>query len=554
MIITRLLLHVDEDNSILVYIQQSGTPQLVAWHIGNEYGGGGGYCYCDNCAQQFRLWLRHKYGNIEALNRAWCANFWSHTIINWDDIVPPVTYGDGIGTQKCVISGLLMDYCRFQNQMQLECFMGERDAVREFDTTTPITTNLMGTFKDLDYFAWGRQMDIVSWDNYPGMDTPASYSAMCHDLMRGVGAGKPFMLMEQTPNQQNWFPYCQVKRPGEVAALSWQAVAHGADTVQFFQMRQSIGGCERFHGAVIGHDNSTCSRTFREIEQLGAQLHEYSEIFAESTIHSRVAVMFDWESYWSLEGCVGPTTGLSYPNEVHRFYAALYRRNVSVDIISSTTSVDDLRAYALVVAPTLIMVKPQVAENIEEFVRAGGVFVTGYMSGLHDAHDLVVPGGYPGELRSVCGIWAEEMDGLAPHKGIEVRMNDESVAQGEIVANIMSLEGAEALAVYSGDEFYAGTPAVTMNQYGSGCAYYVGTPLDAHGMLYVMDAALDSAGISGIDSEEGIEIRQRIVNADREGQADLSDHTHQSVIQFSINTTGQRIAGFEPYEVRVEQL
>ena len=107
-----------------------------------------------------------------------------------------------------------MDYRRFQSQAQLACYTNERDAIREYDATTPITTNLMGTFKDLDYFEWAKEMDVVSWDNYPGMDTPPSFTAMCHDLMRGIGGNKPFMLMEQTPNQQNWFPFCKVKQPG----------------------------------------------------------------------------------------------------------------------------------------------------------------------------------------------------------------------------------------------------------------------------------------------------------------------------------------------------
>ena len=76
-----------------------------------------------------------------------------------------------------------MDYRRFQSQAQLACYTNERDAIREYDATTPITTNLMGTFKDLDYFEWAKEMDVVSWDNYPGMDTPPSFTAMCHDLI-----------------------------------------------------------------------------------------------------------------------------------------------------------------------------------------------------------------------------------------------------------------------------------------------------------------------------------------------------------------------------------
>lgn len=223
-----------------------------------------------------------------------------------------------------MVSGLQMDYRRFQSQAQLACYTNERDAIREYDATTPITTNLMGTFKDLDYFEWAKEMDVVSWDNYPGMDTPPSFTAMCHDLMRGIGGNKPFMLMEQTPNQQNWFPFCKVKQPGEVRKLSWQAVAHGADTVRFFQMKQSLGGCERFHGAVIAHDGTEESRVFKETAALGEELDRIGRRIMGSRIESRVAIMFDWQSYWSLEGCVGPTTGFNYPNEVHRFYRALW--------------------------------------------------------------------------------------------------------------------------------------------------------------------------------------------------------------------------------------
>lgn len=486
----------------------AGTSGLVAWHVCNEYGGGGGLCYCDHCAEAFRTWLKNKYGTVEALNKAWCANFWSHTIYDWGDVVPPVSYGDGISDAKCVVSGLQMDYRRFQNQAQLACYTNERAAIRAYDAATPITTNLMGTFKDLDYFEWAKEMDVVSWDNYPGMDTPPSFTAMCHDLMRGIGGNKPFMLMEQTPNQQNWFPFCKVKRSGEVRKLSWQAVSHGADTVQFFQMKQSIGGCERFHGAVIAHDGTEQSRVFKETAALGGELDRIGKRIMGSEIRAKVAIMFDWQSYWSLEGCVGPTAGFSYPNEVHRFYRAFWRRNVPVDIIESTTPLDKLKQYDLVVAPALITVLPGVAETLESYVSEGGSFITGYMAGIHDEHDLVVPGGYPGKLRDLMGVWVEEIDALAPDETIEVH-GDAVDAKGEIVASIIHREGARRLAAYGGGEFYAGHSALTVNTYGKGKAYFVGTPLDETGMSAFMAPIIKELGLKPLDTPEDVSLSVR---------------------------------------------
>ena len=351
-------------------------------------------------------------------------------------------------------------------------------------------------------------MDVVSWDNYPGIDTPPSFTAMCHDLMRGIGGNKPFMLMEQTPNQQNWFPFCKVKRPGEVRKLSWQAVSHGADAVQFFQMKQSIGGCERFHGAVIAHDGTEQSRVFKETAALGGELDRIGKRLMGSEIRAKVAIMFDWQSYWSLEGCVGPTAGFSYPNEVHRFYRAFWRRNVPVDIIESTTPLDKLKQSDLVVAPALITVLPGVAETLESYVSEGGSFITGYMAGIHDEHDLVVPGGYPGKLRDLMGVWVEGIDALAPDETIEVH-GDAVDAKGEIVANIIHREGARRLAAYGGGEFYAGHSALTINTYGKGKAYFVGTPLDETGMSAFMASIIKELGLKPLDTPEDVSLSVR---------------------------------------------
>lgn len=446
------------------------NPQVTCWHINNEYGG---ECYCDNCEKAFRVWLKDKYHTIEALNKAWNMEFWGHTVYEWDEIVLPNALSEGIGYDKTAFAGISIDYRRFNSDSLLKNYMMERDAIRKIDPTTPITTNLMGTFKGLDYFKWAKEMDLVSWDNYPSYNTPWSLVAMTHDLMRGLKQ-QPFMLMEQTPSQQNWQPYNSLKKPGQMRAQSYQTIAHGADTIQYFQLRRSIGACEKFHGAVIEHVGHEDTRVFRETAALGAELAQLSDIIGTQT-QAQVAVIFDWDNYWALEYTSGPTVDLKYVEQIHRYYRYFYEQNIAVDLVPVDA---DLSKYKLVAAPVLYMIKEGMQERLTDFVMQGGALLTTYMSGIVDQSDNVHLGGYPGPLRELAGIWVEEIDALAPEQSNGVSLvNEELSGTSNLVSDLIHLENAEALAHYTSN-FYAGMPAVTKNTFGDGTVYYFGGQLE----------------------------------------------------------------------------
>lgn len=479
------------------------NPHVKCWHVNNEYGG---ICYCENCEKAFRVWLKNKYGAIEALNKAWNLEFWGHTVYEWDEIVAPNALSDGIGQDKTAFSGLSVDYMRFNSDSLLANFKLERDAIRRHSPNAFITTNLMGTYKQLDYFKWAKEMDAVSWDNYPAYDTPWSFVAMRHDLMRGL-KGQPFMLMEQTPSQQNWQPYNSLKRPGQMRAQSYQSVAHGADTVQFFQLRRSVGGCEKFHGAVIEHAGTEDTRVFREVAQLGHELEALGDRLLGAENPARVGIVFDWDNYWALEYASGPSVDLKYVDQIHRYYRFFYERNIPVDMIPVDA---DFSKYSLVAAPVLYMVKEGVAEALEKYVREGGALVTGFMSGIVDESDNVRLGGYPGPLRKLCGVWAEEIDALAPGRNNAVRFEDGEEGACGLLCDILRPEGAEVLARYESD-FYAGTPAVTKNAYGSGRAYYVGTQLEPEALSKVLAGAILEAGVKPVIAEgTKLEVTRRV--------------------------------------------
>lgn len=365
-------------------------PALLIWHISNEYGG---YDYSEESAAAFRVWLKDRYGSLEVLNKAWNTKFWGHVFYDWEEIVVPNELSEEWNGNRTNFQGISLDYRRFMSHSLLECYKLEKEAIREHSTNIPVTTNLMGFYPELDYFEWAKHMDVISWDNYPALDTPVSFTAMTHDLMRGLKHGQPFMLMEQTPAQQNWMPYNSVKRPGVMRLWSYQAVARGADTVLFFQLRRSIGACEKYHGAVIEHVGHEHTRVFRECAELGRELELLGDELLDARSAAQIGIIYDWENRWALDLSSGPTVALDYVKEVHKYYDACYQQNIEADIIGVE---EDLFKYKVVIAPVIYMIKPGFAAKVEAYVKAGGTFVTTFFSGIVNENDLVTLGGYPG--------------------------------------------------------------------------------------------------------------------------------------------------------------
>ncbi|MFD2114674.1 beta-galactosidase [Paenibacillus yanchengensis] len=453
-------------------------PALLMWHVNNEYGL---RCYCERCEQQFRLWLKEKYGTLDALNSAWYTAFWGHTFYEWDEIVAPNNLSEHYklyGVDVTNFSSISLDYARFMSDSVLECYTLERDAIKEVAPDSVVTTNFQsnGTYKPLDYFKWAKEMDVVALDSYPTSDMAMSYTAMRYDLMRGLKQGQPFLLMESTPSALNWKPQNPLKRPGITKLWSYQAVARGADSVMYFQLRRSFGAFEKFHGAMIDHVGHEHTRVFRECAELGHELQHLDDRIVGARVEAKVAILFDWENWWAIEYSSGPTIDLKYLNIVQKYYDALYGQHVQVDFVSVD---DDFNRYDIVIAPVLYMVKQGLANKLEQYTAQGGTFVTTFFSGIVNETDLVTLNGYPGELKKLLGIWVEEIDSLMPNQTNSITMTQQlgklsGTYTSDLLCDLIHSEGAEVIAEY-GSEFYKGMAAVTRNKFGQGEAWYVGT-------------------------------------------------------------------------------
>jgi len=481
----------------LLAARYGNNPTVIAWHISNEYSG---ECHCPLCKQAFRDFLKEKFhGDIEALNRAYWTTFWSHTYDSFDQIEPP-----GKLTETG-IHGLNLDWRRFVTHQTMEFIKNETQPLREITPHLPVTINMMYEFYDLDYHKVAQVIDFASWDSYPewhnGDDSViAQRAAFWHDLYRSL-KGKPFLLMESTPSLVNWKPYNKPKRPGMDVLSSIQAVAHGSDSVQYFQWRKSRGSSEKFHGAVVGHDGTEHTRVFKSVQTTGAVLQKIDEI-AGTLTNAQVAVVFDWENMWALDDCQGyANAGKKYFETCYAYHRVFWERGIDCDIISPKA---DLSRYKIVVTPMLYLTDGETVENLRSYVAEGGTLYGTYMMGTVDGTDLCWLGGIPaGELKDVFGIVAEEIDTLYPVERQHAAMDGQEHELCDY-CEVLQPKDAETLALYS-DGYYRDTPAVTSNRYGKGKAVYQACRDSGSLKEQVLSDLIRECGVvSAVDTEQAL--------------------------------------------------
>jgi beta-galactosidase len=441
-------------------------PAVILWHISNEYGG---WCFCPLCAEAFRGWLRDRYGTLEKLNHEWWSHFWSHTYTAWEQIHPPFNHGE------TTLHALDLDWRRFVTHQTVDFMKAEIAAVREGGSKLPVTTNLMGFHDGLNYFKFAEHLDIVSWDSYPAwhddspdeLGTPAA-AAMSHDLMRSIKR-EPVLLMESTPSMVNWQAQSRPKHPGMHMLSSMQAIAHGSDSVQYFQWRKSRGSFEKFHGAVVDHDCRTEHRVFADVAELGKRMDALGKV-AGTKMRPDVAVIYDWENMWAIDITRGVrNAGMHYYETVFEHYRAFWDMGINVDILDME---QDISGYKMVVAPMLYMYRAGFAAKLKSFADNGGVLVGTYWSGVVNESDLCFMGGRPGDgMAEVFGLYADEIDTLYDSQSNSMSYNGKTYKLTEL-CDIVRAEGAEVLAAYGAD-FYTGKPALTRNRFGKGTAYYL---------------------------------------------------------------------------------
>ncbi len=496
-------------------------PAVIMWHVSNEYEGKPS-CHCSLCKAAFQKWLKGRYETIEKLNAKWCTTFWSHRYQSFEQVEPP----SSVGEQE--LHALTLDWKRFVTEQMADFAENEIRALKEGGISQPVTTNLMYDYQCLNYDRLSQCFDLVSWDSYPvwhrGSDIlTARDNGMQHDFMRSL-KHQPYLLMESSPSGTNWQGVSKLKKPGLLRAAGLQALAHGSDSILYFQIRQSRGASEKFHGAVIDHYGGMDTRVFEEVAAIGKELQNLGEI-AGSRVRADVALIYDIENLWALEEAQGPRNdGMYYHETVMKMYNAIKKLGVNVDVLSAAR---DISSYKLLAVPMLYMFREGIGDRLKEFVQKGGSILLTYWSGVVDENDRCFLGKTPYGLTDMLGLRRKEIDGLydeeinvlVPEEKEKEPFREAEMPEGKMqeryvcrnLCEILDVWNARTLMVYEKD-FYRGTPAVTESHYDQGVVYYIAADGEQRVYDHLLEKLAGTAGITPIVSgkiPESVEVCSR---------------------------------------------
>ncbi|MCU6481351.1 beta-galactosidase [Arthrobacter silviterrae] len=460
-------------------------PAVRLWHVSNEYGDHVPRCWCDASAVHFRTWLRTKYRSIDALNEAWGTSCWGQHYLDFESIEPPRESTGPINSTQH------LDFERFSSAAMLELFTSEVEVLREVTPELPVTTNFMSILRELDYFAFADAEDIVTDDAYPDPADPGAHidASLNYALMRGAKGGAPWLLLEQSASAVSWRDVNVPKAPGVMRLDSYQALAHGADGIMYFQWRAAKFGPEKFHAAILGH-RGEASRTFQECSLLGAELRQLGALKG-SRVEAHVAMLCDWDNMWALAAPDSlPTNRLSWIGQARDWHRASFTLGATVDLVRAGA---DWSAYRVLLVPNIYLATPGLAAQLDDYAAAGGTVVVGAFSGVVDENDHVHPGGAPGPLRGLLGVEVDEVWPLPDGESGQLRL-DGALHAVHTVSEWLDAPGARTVASYSGGEL-DGRPAVTVRDHGRGAAWYVSACLADAGLRELVRRIFVEAGV-----------------------------------------------------------
>jgi beta-galactosidase len=470
-------------------------PDVIGWQIDNEYAN-----ESDDAGTKklFQDWCKARYGTLDNLNARWTTSYWSETYQNWDQIPIQTKYGN---------PGLLLSWKRFVSDTWRSYQMNQLQVIRaNSDPRQFVTTNMMGWFDAYDHYTVAQDLTFASWDDYVGEGhlNPVANGA-AHDLTRGF-LRKNFWVMETQPGFVNWANDNNALDKGEVRAMAWHDVGHGADAVSYWQWRSALNGQEEYHGTLVGADGTPVP-LYSEVAQIGKEFAKAGPALKGTSVVSDVAVLQSYDSRWAINW-QRHNQAFDPVGQIEQYYGAVRALAHSVDIVSPAV---DLKQYKLVIAPGLNVVSDAVAKNLIDYVEGGGNLVLGQRSAMKNDDNGLQPERQPGPFTQLLGGRVEQFYALLSPVPVS---GDWGSGETKVWAEQLSVENpkTKVLMTYGkSNGWLDGQPAAITRKIGKGSITYIGANLNAEQMAAAAKWMVASSGLKAPFGElpKGIDLYER---------------------------------------------
>jgi beta-galactosidase len=456
---------------------------VIGWQIDNEMGD---ISFDSETRRQFQEFCRHRYGNLEALNRHWTTAYFSQEYLAWDQI--PLA----VDSQNAC---LFATFRQFVTKVWKDYFDNQATAIRsQMKRPQFVTHNFSYTFSKQDPHEMAKSMEFGSVDAYPfGGHLDSAKMGFFLAATRGLKRG-PFWVMETQPGFVNYMPVNVAMDPGETRRMVWHQVGHGAEAVLFWQWRSALGGQEQWHGTIVGPDGKP-RPLYREISQIGREMATASKVLEGTVVKPRVAVAWSYRDRAAIETC---RFHKDYdPWHLWRDqYGGVRQLGLDVDVIRADQGVKD---YAVVFAPQMMMLDPDLEQVLAEYVEGGGHLVLGPRAGFVDAHGALLESRAPGaRLMALLGGHSEEYYSLGsaiPVVGSSTGPDGAASIWAEWLER--DAQDTEVVMRYGkGHAWSERKAALLTRQVGKGRISYLGAWLDRAGMTNVAEWACRAAGVA----------------------------------------------------------
>ena len=475
------------------------NSNVIGWQIDNEYAN---LSYGPDVKKQFQDWLQLRFNTLDNLNARWTTSYWSEAYTDWSQIPIQERYGN---------PGLLLAWKRFVSDTWRGYQKNQLDVIRpNIDRRQFITTNMMGWFDGYDQYTVSQDLDLASWDDYVGRGHLDPYrNGAAHDLTRGF-LRKNFWVMETQPGFVNWNAVNTTLGKGEVRAMAWHDIGHGADAVSYWQWRSALNGQEELHGTLVGPDGTPVP-LYSEVAQLGREFAKAGPALAGTSVHSQVAILHSYDSRWSINW-QRHNQNFDPIAQIVSYYKPLRQVAQSIDIVPPTVPLSD---YKLVVAPGLAVLSDDAVKNLMAYVQNGGHLVLGQRAGVKDEDNSLAIERGPGPLTKLLGGRVEQYYAIddKPEDTIPLTGTWGSTTS-KIWAEQLSASAPEVEVLMRYDKsngWLDGQPAAITRKFGKGRITYIGAWMDEKAML---TAAKWMATTSGVTAPfdgvpEGVEVYPR---------------------------------------------